>query len=69
MRFLFLLIALLIVPTFAQKSSSEIRSPAAYHAPLIENFDTLRDIVDKIDRRALSEKRPVTIPLVKEILP
>jgi chromosomal replication initiation ATPase DnaA len=32
------------------------------------SFQALRMLVDKIDHKALSEKRPVTIPLVKEIL-
>ncbi len=32
------------------------------------SFLALRDIVEKIDRRALAEKRPVTIPLVREVL-
>ncbi len=32
------------------------------------SFLAMRQIVDKIDRRALSEKRPVTIPLVRELL-
>ena len=32
------------------------------------SFLAMRRMVDRIDRRALSEKRPVTIPLVKELL-
>ncbi len=32
------------------------------------SFLALREIADKIDRKALSEKRPVTIPLVREIM-
>jgi DnaA regulatory inactivator Hda len=32
------------------------------------SFLAMRQMVDRIDRRALSEKRPVTIPLVRELL-
>jgi DnaA regulatory inactivator Hda len=32
------------------------------------SFAAMRDIADAIDRKALAEKRPVTIPLVREIL-
>lgn len=32
------------------------------------SFLALRELVEKIDRKALSEKRPVTIPLVREVL-
>ena len=32
------------------------------------SFLAMRQTVEKIDRRALSEKRPVTIPLVRELL-
>ncbi len=32
------------------------------------SFKALRDVADAVDRKALAEKRPVTIPLVREIL-
>jgi chromosomal replication initiation ATPase DnaA len=32
------------------------------------SFAALRSVVDDIDRAALAQKRPVTIPLVKEVL-
>ncbi|TAL33676.1 MAG: DNA replication protein [Alphaproteobacteria bacterium] len=32
------------------------------------SFSAMRDIAEEIDRKALAEKRPVTIPLVREIL-
>lgn len=32
------------------------------------SFSALRDIAERVDRKALAEKRPVTIPLVREIL-
>lgn len=32
------------------------------------SFQALRDLVDRVDRKALAEKRPVTIPLVRDLL-
>jgi DnaA regulatory inactivator Hda len=37
-------------------------------ARIERSFLALRQVVDKIDRKALAEKRPVTIPLVREII-
>jgi DnaA regulatory inactivator Hda len=37
-------------------------------ARIERSFAALRDIADSVDRKALAEKRPVTIPLVREIL-
>jgi DnaA regulatory inactivator Hda len=32
------------------------------------SFSALRDIAEQVDKKALAEKRPVTIPLVREVL-
>lgn len=32
------------------------------------SFAALRDLVDKVDHKALAEKRPVTVPLVRDLL-
>ncbi|MCE9508146.1 MAG: DNA replication protein [Alphaproteobacteria bacterium] len=37
-------------------------------ARIERSFLALRQVVDKIDHKALAEKRPVTIPLVREII-
>ncbi len=37
-------------------------------ARIERSFASLRDIADKIDRAALSKKKPVTIPFVRELL-
>ncbi len=35
---------------------------------LERSFAALRDIVDRVDRKALAEKRPVTVPLARAVL-
>jgi chromosomal replication initiation ATPase DnaA len=37
-------------------------------ARIERSFSSLRDVVGEIDRKSLSEKRPVTVPLVREMM-
>lgn len=63
------LMAVVLTKLFSDRQIFVPQEVVQFILPRIErSFLALRDIVDKIDRRALSEKRPVTIPLVREFL-
>jgi len=63
------LMAVVLTKLFSDRQIFVPQEVVQFILPRIErSFLSLRETVDKIDRRALSEKRPVTIPLVKEIL-
>jgi chromosomal replication initiation ATPase DnaA len=63
------LMAVVLTKLFSDRQIFVPQEVIEFILPRIErSFLSLRDIADKIDRRALAEKRPVTVPLVKEIL-
>ena len=63
------LMAVVLTKLFSDRQIFVPQDVIQFILPRIErSFLALRQIVDKIDRRALSEKRPVTIPLVRELL-
>ena len=63
------LMAVILTKLFSDRQIFVSQEVVQFILPRVErSFLALRQLVDKIDRRALSEKRPVTIPLVKEIL-
>lgn len=64
-----MLMAVVLSKLFSDRQIFVPQEVVQFILPRIErSFLSLREIADKIDRRALAEKRPVTIPLVKEIL-
>lgn len=63
------LMAVVLTKLFSDRQIFVSQEVIEFILPRIErSFAALRDIADQIDRKALAEKRPVTIPLVKEIL-
>lgn len=63
------LMAIVLTKLFSDRQIFVPQDVVQFILPRIErSFLTLRQTVDKIDRKALSEKRAVTIPLIKEIL-
>ena len=63
------LMAVILTKLFSDRQIFVPQEVIQFILPRIErSFLALRQIVDKIDRRALSEKRPVTIPLVRDLL-
>ncbi|MDP2696917.1 DnaA ATPase domain-containing protein [Thalassospira sp.] len=63
------LMAGLLLKLFADRQIAPSPSIIAYILPRIErSFAALTDLVGAIDRRALAEKRPVTLPLVRAIM-
>ncbi len=63
------LMSVVLAKLFSDRQIFVPQEVVQFILPRIErSFLALRQIVDKIDRRALSEKRPVTIPLVRELL-
>jgi DnaA regulatory inactivator Hda len=63
------LMAVVLTKLFSDRQIFVPQEVVQFILPRIErSFLSLRDIVDSIDRRALAEKRPVTVPLVREIL-
>jgi len=62
------LMAVVLTKLFSDRQIFVSQEVVQFILPRIErSFLALRQLVDKIDRKALSEKRPVTIPLVREI--
>jgi len=63
------LMAVVLTKLFSDRQIFVPQEVVQFILPRIErSFLALRETVDKIDRRALAEKRPVTIPLVREVL-
>jgi DnaA regulatory inactivator Hda len=63
------LMAVVLTKLFSDRQIFVPQEVVQFILPRIErSFQSIRDIADQIDRKALAEKRPVTIPLVKEIL-
>lgn len=63
------LMAVVLTKLFSDRQIFVPQEVVEFILPRIErSFLALRDTVDKIDRKALSEKRPVTIPLIRDIL-
>jgi DnaA regulatory inactivator Hda len=63
------LMAVVLAKLFSDRQIFVPQDVIEFILPRIErSFLALRQTVDMIDRKALSEKRPVTIPLVREVL-
>lgn len=63
------LMAVVLTKLFSDRQIFVSQEVVQFILPRIErSFQALRDIVDKADRRALAEKRAVTVPLVREIM-
>lgn len=59
----------LLIKLFADRQITPSPQIIAYILPRIErSFAALTDLVAAIDRRALAEKRPVTLPLVRGVM-
>jgi DnaA regulatory inactivator Hda len=63
------LIAVVLTKLFSDRQIFVSQEVVQFILPRIErSFLAIRQLVDKIDRKALAEKRPVTIPMVREIV-
>ena len=63
------LLAAIMVKLFADRQLSVSPEVIAYVITRIERtFDSARAIVGSLDREALSQRRPITIPLAREVL-
>ena len=63
------LMAVVLTKLFSDRQIFVSQEVVQFILPRIErSFLAMRQLTDKIDRKALSEKRAVTIPLVREIL-
>lgn len=63
------LMAVLLVKLFSDRQIFVPQDVVQFITARVErSFEALRGIVDEIDRRALAEKRAVTIPLVRDLL-
>ncbi len=63
------LLGALVVKLFADRQMAVAPEVPAYLVPRIERrFDALADLVDALDRAALAENRPVTVPLARAVL-
>ncbi|MBI1326232.1 MAG: DNA replication protein [Alphaproteobacteria bacterium] len=63
------LLGALMVKHFHDRQLSVPEEGIAYLLPRIErSFDALQQLVSMVDKRALQEKKPVTIPLLREVL-
>lgn len=64
-----MLMAVVLTKLFSDRQIFVPQEVVEFIVPRVgRSFLALRELVDKVDRKALSEKRPVTIPLVREIL-
>lgn len=62
------LMAVVLTKLFSDRQIFVSQEVVQFILPRIErSFLAIRQVVDKIDRRALAEKRPVTIPLIRDI--
>ncbi|MDE2336711.1 MAG: hypothetical protein KGL10_05310 [Alphaproteobacteria bacterium] len=63
------LMAIVLAKLFSDRQVFVPQGVIGFIVPRIErSFAAMRRVVDETDRRALSQKRPVTVPLMKEIL-
>ena len=63
------LLAALLVKLFSDRQVNVGADVLAYILPRMErSFAAARDVVERADHLALSEKKPVTIPLIRQIL-
>ncbi len=63
------LMAIVLAKLFSDRQIFVPQAVIDFILPRIErSFAAMRRIVDEIDRRALSQKRPVTVPLVRDLL-
>lgn len=63
------LMAVVLTKLFSDRQIFVSQEVVQFILPRLErSFLAMRQIVDKIDHRALAEKRPVTIPLVRDVL-
>ena len=63
------LLGALVVKLFADRQMAVAPEVPAYLVPRIERrFDAVADLVDALDRAALAENRPVTVPLARAVL-
>ncbi len=63
------LMAIVLTKLFSDRQIFVPQEVVQFVVPRIErSFKALRDLVDAIDKKALAEKRAVTVPLAREIL-
>lgn len=63
------LMAVVLTKLFSDRQIFVSQEVVQFMVPRLERtFAALRDIVDRIDRKALAEKRRVTIPMVSELM-
>lgn len=63
------LLSVVLTKLFSDRQISVPAEVVAYILPRIErSFDAARQLVEKIDHRALSTKKPVTVPLVRDVM-
>ena len=63
-----LLMAVVLTKLFSDRQIFVPQEVVQFLLPRLErSFAAIRDIVDEIDRKALAEKRKVTVPLVRDI--
>ena len=63
------LLAALMVKLFADRQIAVAPEVPAYVVPRIErSFEAVTHLVERLDRAALAERRPVTVPLVRRVL-
>ena len=63
------LLAALMVKLFADRQIAVAPEVPAYVVPRIErSFEAVAHLVERLDRAALAEGRPVTVPLVRRVL-
>ena len=63
------LLAVVLTKLFSDRQIFVPQEVVQFIVPRIErSFDTARTLVDKIDRRALSKKNAVTVPLVRDVM-
>ena len=63
------LLAALMLKLFADRQIAVAPEVPAYVVPRIERtFEAAASLVERLDRAALAEGRPVTVPLVRAVL-
>lgn len=63
------LMSIVLMKAFSDRQIAVSQEVIAFLVPRVErSFSALRDLAAKIDEKALAEKRPVTVPLARELL-
>ena len=63
------LMAIVLSKMFSDRQIFVPQEVIAFILPRMQrSFAAARDLADKIDRKALAEKRPVTVPLVRDVM-